>query len=328
MTGTISIAMATFNGGRFLRQQLESLAAQTRRPDELVITDDGSTDDTLAIADEFARVAPFPVRIARNGERLGYARNFDRAVSLCTGDVIFLCDQDDFWYPEKLATVEAYFREHPEILVVINDAELVDEALAGSDSPRTQLSQLRALGLPAGREHIIGCCTAFRSAFREILCPLPDGETGHDNWLHALARRLGSRAVIPEILQLYRRHGSSTSKWVGSSADRLGRVDLIRTFWNRDPRPGCERRRRELAVMEERIRAASPGFWTAARLPVTAADLLAGIDRDRAAIERRRRLLHRPRWRRFWPALLMLTGGQYREFQGWKTFMMDSFVYR
>src|SRR5690349_15385572 len=101
----ISVAMATYNGAPFLPEQLQSLAAQTLPPFELVVCDDGSTDRTIQILREFATSAPFPVRIHENSERLGFGDNFLKAAALCQGDWIAFCDQDDIWLPHKLETV-------------------------------------------------------------------------------------------------------------------------------------------------------------------------------------------------------------------------------
>ncbi len=90
-----SVAMCTFNGGRFLAEQLESIASQTRLPYELVACDDHSTDDTIAILKAFQANAPFPVQIVQNAMRMGSTRNFDQAIGMCSGDFIALCDQDD-----------------------------------------------------------------------------------------------------------------------------------------------------------------------------------------------------------------------------------------
>src|SRR5437588_7313199 len=98
----ISIAMCTYNGARFLREQLDSFAAQSRLPDEVVICDDGSTDGTADIVRTFASGAPFPVHFHVNEPRLGITRNFERAAGLCTGSIIFFSDQDDVWLPDKL----------------------------------------------------------------------------------------------------------------------------------------------------------------------------------------------------------------------------------
>jgi glycosyltransferase involved in cell wall biosynthesis len=99
---TISIAMATYNGARFIREQLNSLAAQTELPSELVVTDDGSTDNTIEIVSEFARNAPFPVSVFPGNQRLGFRANFMNCASLCSGDLISFCDQDDVWQTQDL----------------------------------------------------------------------------------------------------------------------------------------------------------------------------------------------------------------------------------
>src|SRR4051794_15860948 len=98
-----SVAMCTYNGARFIGAQLASVAAQTRTPDELIVCDDRSTDETVAIVQKFADSAPFRVRLHVNEENLGSTKNFERAVSLCEGDLIALCDQDDVWLPEARA---------------------------------------------------------------------------------------------------------------------------------------------------------------------------------------------------------------------------------
>ena len=87
--------MGTYNGGPYLREQLDSIAAQTHLPDELVVCDDDSTDRTVAILEDFAATAPFPVRVYVNPKNLGTAKNFERAIGLATGEVIALADQDD-----------------------------------------------------------------------------------------------------------------------------------------------------------------------------------------------------------------------------------------
>src|SRR5882757_2441246 len=97
-----SIALATYQGERFLPQQLESFLGQTRRPDELCISDDGSTDETLDIIRAFASSAPFPVKCVANPVRGGVNKNFENAVSHCTGEVILFSDQDDVWLPQHI----------------------------------------------------------------------------------------------------------------------------------------------------------------------------------------------------------------------------------
>ena len=121
----VSIAMATYNGAAFLEEQLESLETQTLKPAELVVCDDRSTDATVEIVRRFADRASFPVHVHVNAERLGWRGNFVKASGLCTGELIAFCDQDDLWYPGKLATVVAAF-DDPSVLLVFHNADLLD----------------------------------------------------------------------------------------------------------------------------------------------------------------------------------------------------------
>src|ERR1700739_4682208 len=98
----ISVAMCTCNGARYLEEQLESIALQSRLPYELIVCDDQSTDDTLAILKRFQAEATFAVKVVRNSQRLGSTRNFDQAIGLARGELIALCDQDDRWGTQKL----------------------------------------------------------------------------------------------------------------------------------------------------------------------------------------------------------------------------------
>src|SRR6185295_14781386 len=123
----ISIAMCTYNGARFLPAQLESIVRQSRPPDEIVICDDRSTDDTRALLQQVANDARFQINLNENN--LGTVKNFEQAVSLCTGDVIALSDQDDVWREDKLQTIEAAFERNPKAGLVFSDAEIVDETL-------------------------------------------------------------------------------------------------------------------------------------------------------------------------------------------------------
>src|SRR5690242_9734869 len=125
----VSVAMATYNGDRFLQEQLDSVARQTLLPCELVACDDGSTDGTLDILHQFAAKAPFPVHVHQNQARLGYGPNFLRAASLCSGELLAFCDQDDVWLEQKLQKCAAVL-SRPRNVLVIHSAEVVDERLS------------------------------------------------------------------------------------------------------------------------------------------------------------------------------------------------------
>ena len=124
----ISIAMATFNGAKYINEQLLSLAHQELLPHELVAVDDGSSDETVLLLREFSQIAPFPVRIYQNEFRLGYGMNFLKAAALCTGDAISFCDQDDFWLPAKLSCVGAAMSDRQADFVA-HSADVTDSHL-------------------------------------------------------------------------------------------------------------------------------------------------------------------------------------------------------
>ena len=229
----ISIAMATYNGARFIQEQLNSFAAQTRLPDELVITDDGSTDDTLGIIGRFAATAPFCVQVQRNPQRLNYSRNFERAISLCSGDIIFLSDQDDVWFPKKIQTVAAKFIARSEVMVVINDQIVTDAQLVCSK--RTVLENLERVGRTSDAL-IWGCCTALRRSWAEHAFPMPPQadlliacrELAHDQWIHKLATLLNVRTVVREPLQFYRRTGANAAAFIFGDSSTVGLRDLAK----------------------------------------------------------------------------------------------------
>src|SRR5947209_20067608 len=110
---TISVALCTYNGAQYLLNQLTSIEAQTRRPDEVVICDDSSCDGTVELIRSWADAAPFPVRVHVNPRNVGAIKNFERAVSLSCGDLIALADQDDLWYPNKLGVLEQQLGDNP-----------------------------------------------------------------------------------------------------------------------------------------------------------------------------------------------------------------------
>jgi hypothetical protein len=221
MTLTFSVALCTYNGGAYLPDQLASLAAQSRLPDELVVRDDASGDDTPAVVQAFAARAPFPVRFERNAVRLGSTRNFDGAIAACTGDLIALSDQDDVWRPDKLSALERRFHESPGVGLVFSDADLVDAALnpigarlwtgIGFDSRRRRFWRARGAltALVPGRI-VTGATMAFRSTFRALVLPTPEGIAPmiHDGWISLAIAAVAGVAFIEEPLVAYRQHGT------------------------------------------------------------------------------------------------------------------------
>ncbi len=212
----ISVALGTYNGAGFLAGQLRSLAAQHRPPDELVVCDDASSDETVAVVRRFAVESPFEVRLELNPRNLGPASNFARAVSLCRGDVIALCDQDDVWLPQKLTRLEQAMVEDPRLGFVFSNAVLIDaggrrlrrrlwEAIGFNGRLQRQLGGGGAAELLVKRNVVTGVTMAFRAAHRDLLLPVA-GNWVHDGWFALLLAAVAPCRSIAEPLVEYRQH--------------------------------------------------------------------------------------------------------------------------
>lgn len=221
----ISVALATYNGETFLLEQLNSLVRQRRLPDELIVSDDASTDATRDIIRAFSRTAPFSVTLLENDHRLGYVDNFSRALSLCSGDLVFLCDQDDVWYEDKIAVIAEFARRDDKGMCFMNDALLADDSLSLLGMSKWQ--QIRAAGL-TDEAFVMGCCVAVRRTLLDLALPIPQAGIAHDNWLVGMADSLSVTRRNPTVLQYYRRHADNTSDFFVNQAQAFSPWKRIR----------------------------------------------------------------------------------------------------
>lgn len=218
----VSIVLCTWNGERFLPQQLDSLLAQTRLPDEIVVGDDDSGDGSWGLLEAFAaraRALGIDVDLLRNEANLGYVGNFSAGLLRASGELLFLCDQDDVWHPEKLARMEAEFARRPALGLLHTDARLVDaegedlgcslfEALEVTPAEIAAEHAGNAFEVMLRRNTVTGATAALRGALVPDVLPVPDGWI-HDEWL---AMAVSTRATVdclewPSIN--YRQHGAN-----------------------------------------------------------------------------------------------------------------------
>src|SRR5215218_3643065 len=215
---TISVALCTYNGDKFLREQLESILRQRRLPDELVVGDDLSSDGTVAILEEFAVRASFPVRIHINEKNLGSTSNFEQSVARCSGDIVFLADQDDVWDPSKIDAIAAEFEKSPETGMVFSNARLIGED--GRDlgrklwdytfrqAERKISSENHFYRTLLKRNVVTGATMAFRSKFTPDFRPVPTRlpNTIHDGWIAILVSACSRVVPLDRCLIDYRQH--------------------------------------------------------------------------------------------------------------------------
>ena len=214
----VSIALCTYNGTAFLPEQLQSFVDQERLPDELIVCDDASTDDTPALIERFAADAPFPVHLHVNDSNLGSMRNFEKAIGLCSGDLIFPSDQDDVWNSSKLRVIESEFQKSYRVGLVFSDAELMDErsrvlgerlwsyTFPQKEQARATRSEFyRALW---SRNVVTGATAAFRREFVPIILPVPEQfrHLIHDGWIALVVSVLADVVFLRDPLIRYRLH--------------------------------------------------------------------------------------------------------------------------
>jgi glycosyltransferase involved in cell wall biosynthesis len=308
-----SVALCTYNGAGYLREQLETIAAQSRPPDELVVCDDGSTDGTLPMLQAFAAVAKFPVRIKVNETRLGSTRNFDQALELCAGEYIAFADQDDVWMSRKLEELEKRLMNGAAL--AFTDGDIVDKSLQPlgrsvwqavrfGDQEQSLFKRGRAFEVLLDHNVATGAAMAFRAHFKSLIRPIPDGlfhdgiPVLHDWWTAILIAAVSDISFVNERLFKYRQH----------EAQQLG----VREFQDTAP-PGIFASRSSsfqkelgyLSAIHERL-SAHTGFQTPARF----------LDRLRTHIEHLqiRLTLPRRRPRRIAPVARELFSRRYHRY--------------
>ena len=315
----ISIAMTTYNGAKYLQEQLDSFLYQTRQPDELVVCDDGSTDGTLEILEDFRRQAPFAVRVYRNQTNLGYTKNFEKALKLCTGEIIFLSDQDDVWFCHKVETMAEILAIRPEIFVLQTDMVLADEFM--NPHPYTQLGNIIAVGQSQDM-FVAGCGTAVRREWLDEVLPIPSDVVTHDNWLHRLALSLGVRELHFSPLQYYRRHGDNASNSLISKPVMMTEMDAFYAHGLRDATGGWLNELQRVKATISRLNERAATLRSLALMGRRAAAMVVLV-RHMKDLNSRIHNMTIPRSKRWLPVLVMWLRGGYRNFAGWKSVAKD-----
>ena len=213
---TISIAMCTYNGEKYLQEQLDSIFNQTRLPDELVVFDDNSSDQSISILERFSASTCFPVKIFKNQVNIGSTKNFEKAIIHCGGDIIALADQDDVWQPNKLEIIQRSFEMSPKIGFFFSDANVTDEYMTITISrlwksvdfsywSRMRLVNGKAFDVLLNHNVVTGATMAFRSELKEKVVPIPSRWV-HDGWIAIIASAITDLTICAEGLIEYRQH--------------------------------------------------------------------------------------------------------------------------
>lgn len=233
---TCGIALCTYNGERYLRAQLDSILTQSRRPDQVVVCDDGSTDGTWEMLQQWQAHSGLEIVLHRNEQRQKVTANFAQAVSRLDTDLIFLCDQDDVWLPDKVARMQQVFENDASVLLVHSDAELIDgkgrslgttllEELKVDAFERAAIRHGRAFEVLVRRNVITGATAVIRRSLLKQALPIPRSFF-HDEWLGFVACLSGKVVLLDETTIQYRQHGNN---FVG--VRRLPWKTVLRQYW-------------------------------------------------------------------------------------------------
>jgi glycosyltransferase involved in cell wall biosynthesis len=206
-TPRVSVCMALYNGEKYLREQLDSVLAELRVNDELIICDDSSTDASFKIINEY--ISDKRIKYIKNTQSLGVVKNFEKALQKAQGNYIFLCDQDDVWLNGKLNTCVTYLEHN---LLVVTDCIVVNQDLKVIAPSFFELRNSgRGILKNIWKNTYLGCCMAFRRELLVSCLPVPVNIPMHDMWLGLLAETNGNVLFIDQKLSLYRRHDSAAS---------------------------------------------------------------------------------------------------------------------
>lgn len=225
----ISVAMAYYNGGTYIKEQMESILSQIREEDEVIVSVDGADDGSkpllLKMADADSRIHII------KGPGKGVVRNFENAIRHCKGDIIYLSDQDDIWRPDKVEKVNKVFL-NPEVKAVLHDAEIINEnaQLTGEENLFVLRNSRAGILKNLIKNSYVGCCMAFRRELVPVICPIPKEMYMHDYWIGTAAEYMGRVFFLKEPLIGYRRHSSNVTDMTHGSIGFMlkKRLDMLR----------------------------------------------------------------------------------------------------
>lgn len=229
----VSIAMATYNGEKYLKEQIDSILLNMSDNDELVISDDGSNDKTAQIIQNYAEKDN---RIKfLYGPKMGIKQNFANAIKHSSGKYIFLSDQDDVWAGNKIEKVLDVFVT-TKCTCILHNAEIVNENLIPWDQTffefrGSKLGYIRNII----KNSYIGCCMAFDALLKDTILPIPNTIEMHDQWIGLLSEKIGRNFLMNDCLIKYRRHDNNFSEMLHHSVATMlsNRYNIILELRNR-----------------------------------------------------------------------------------------------
>jgi glycosyltransferase involved in cell wall biosynthesis len=209
----VSVCLTTYNGEKYIYQQLKSIMAQLGKEDEVVICDDLSSDNTINIINSFNDER---IKLHVNDYNLGHVRNFEKAIQFSNNDIIVLCDQDDIWFKNKLKVTMDKFKSnsslvlyHHGITTITEKGEVIDNNYNNVDLTFNTFSMIKKLFKVLIKQHYFGCCISFKSDLKKKMIPFPKVTYAHDHWISIVAIINGEIECDNQSLIYYRQHSDN-----------------------------------------------------------------------------------------------------------------------
>tara|TARA_B110000238_G_C16141421_1_gene446492 strand:+ start:5256 stop:5984 length:729 start_codon:yes stop_codon:yes gene_type:complete len=210
MIMNISVCMATYNGEQYIKEQLDSVLSQLSENDEVIISDDSSTDKTIGIIESYNDNR---IKIYENQGFKSPIYNFENAIKMAEGDIIVLADQDDVWLENKILITREHFKDHYSTELLVLDGRLVDKNLNTlEDSIFKRLNSKKGLFKNIIKNSYLGCNMAFTSDMKEFILPFPKKISMHDVWIGLVFELYGNIHFIEKVTLLHRRHNQTSTK--------------------------------------------------------------------------------------------------------------------
>lgn len=223
----ISVCLATYNGEKYIKEQLYSILPQLNTSDEIIISDDNSTDTTLEV---IKKIIDPRIKVFINKGVKGYSKNFENAINNAQGDILFVCDQDDVWMPNKVEIMTKALVSHS---LAMHNALIVDGDLNPIHQSHFELYNVKK-GFVNNflKTRYIGACMAFRKEILQKALPFPENQElcAYDYWLTLIAEYYYSVNLIETPLILYRRHGNNASTGGSGSKNTFSQKIKVRFY--------------------------------------------------------------------------------------------------
>ena len=317
----VSIAMTTYNGEKYLPEQLNSFLSQEIQPHELIVCDDVSTDKTLKILNNFAKKANFIVKIYNNKRNIGYSKNFEKAILLCSGDIIFLSDQDDVWLKNKIKEVLNIIKSYPKKKIFMHDAFITDHKLKPIGQTRFEKLKNENKSL---KDYNTGCLTIIKKEIVKILFPMPESEK-HDVWINKYGYFSDTKMFIYNKLQYWRRHENNTSSTTASKQNNyLYLIKEIVKFFkhgNANPSNNLILKKTSLQQLKKYIQKTTNNILCQKTVDIACINL----EKEIYSFDKRIRILKKNRNKRCFQVILFFLRGGYKKFNGHWTAIKDIF---